>query len=66
MPAAAGPVEGDADDNDLELVVANLREQRDKVRNLDVSNLTAGRMMSGCNSSCQSTAAINSVPEAYP
>ncbi|CAL8468745.1 g8285 [Coccomyxa elongata] len=29
---AAGPVEGDADDEDLELVVANLREQRDKVR----------------------------------
>ena len=40
LPAAAGLLDGDPDEEDLEEVVANLREQRDKVCAFQVSQFS--------------------------
>ncbi len=62
VPAAAGAVEGDAEDEELEVVVANLREQRDKVLALHMckdfsfaADLLMARRILSCHTTCNCT-----------
>ena len=62
-------MEGDAEDEELEVVVANLREQRDKVLALHMCkdfSLAADVLMARRILSCHTTCNCTGVPDGYP